>query len=55
MGNWGSFPGVKRPGREADYSPPSNAEIKECVALYLHLQYVFMSWRLIKAERHLYI
>jgi hypothetical protein len=24
----GSFPGVKRPGREADHSPPSNAEIK---------------------------
>jgi hypothetical protein len=28
--------GVKRPGREADYSPPSNAEVKECVELYLH-------------------
>jgi hypothetical protein len=22
--------GVKRPGREADHSPPSNAEVKEC-------------------------
>jgi hypothetical protein len=31
-----SFPGVKRPGREADHSPPRNAEIKECVELYLH-------------------
>jgi hypothetical protein len=29
MGTRGSFPGVKRPGREADYSPPSSAEIKE--------------------------
>jgi hypothetical protein len=28
--------GVKRPGREADPSPPSNAEVKECVELYLH-------------------
>jgi hypothetical protein len=28
--------GVKRPGREADHSPPSSAEIKECVELYLH-------------------
>jgi len=28
--------GVKRPGREADYSPPSSAEMKECVELYLH-------------------
>jgi hypothetical protein len=24
----GSFPGVKRPGREADHSPPSTAEVK---------------------------
>jgi hypothetical protein len=28
--------GVKRPGREADHSPPSNAEVKERVELYLH-------------------
>jgi hypothetical protein len=28
--------GVKRPGREADHSPPSGAEVKECVELYLH-------------------
>jgi hypothetical protein len=28
--------GVKRPGREADHSPPSSAEVKECVDLYLH-------------------
>jgi hypothetical protein len=26
--------GVKRPGREADRSPPSSAEVKECVELY---------------------
>jgi hypothetical protein len=29
MGSRGSFPGVKRPGLEADYSPPSSAKIKE--------------------------
>jgi hypothetical protein len=30
MGTGGSFlGGVKRPGRDADYSPPSNAEVKE--------------------------
>jgi hypothetical protein len=29
MGTRGSFPGVKRPGREADHSPPSIAEVKE--------------------------
>jgi hypothetical protein len=28
--------GVKRPGREADQSPPSSAEVKEWVELYLH-------------------
>jgi hypothetical protein len=28
--------GVERRGREADHSPPSNAEVKECVELYLH-------------------
>jgi hypothetical protein len=33
----GALPlGVKRLGREADHSPPSNAEVKECVALYHH-------------------
>jgi hypothetical protein len=32
-----SYPvGVKRPGREVDHSPPSSAEVKECVELYLH-------------------
>jgi hypothetical protein len=28
---------LKRPGREDDQSPPSNAEVKECVELYFHL------------------
>jgi len=28
--------GVKRPGREADRSPPSSGEVKECMVLYLH-------------------
>jgi hypothetical protein len=28
--------GVKQPGREADRSVPSSAEIKEYVELYLH-------------------
>jgi hypothetical protein len=35
-GYQGSFLGVKRPVREADRSPPSSAEVKECVELYLH-------------------
>jgi hypothetical protein len=28
--------GVKRPVREAEHSPPSIAEAKECMELYLH-------------------
>jgi len=28
--------GVKRPGREFDHSPPSSADVKECLKLYLH-------------------
>jgi len=35
MGTRG-FLGVKRPGREADHSPPSSADVKECVDLYLY-------------------
>jgi hypothetical protein len=36
--------GVKRPECEADHSPPSSAEVKECVELYLHSSNV-SSWR----------
>jgi hypothetical protein len=36
IGTGGSFPGGKRPGREADHSSPSSAEVKECVELYIH-------------------
>jgi hypothetical protein len=28
MGTMGSFPGVRRPGREANHSPPSSPEVK---------------------------
>jgi hypothetical protein len=33
---WALSLGVKRPGRETNHSPPSSAEVKECVELYLH-------------------
>jgi hypothetical protein len=36
--------GVKRPVREADHSPPSSAEVKESVDLYLHSSNT-PSWR----------
>jgi hypothetical protein len=32
----GSFPGVKAAGDEAHHSPPSSAEVKELVELYLY-------------------
>jgi hypothetical protein len=44
MGSRGSFPGGERPGCEADHPPPSSAEIKECVELYLHSRNT-PSWR----------
>jgi hypothetical protein len=36
--------GVKRPRREADHSPPSSAEVKERVDLYIHSSNT-PSWR----------
>jgi hypothetical protein len=39
---------VERPERETDHSPPSSADVKEYVELYLHSQYVFIAWCLVK-------
>jgi len=36
--------GVKRPEREANHSPPSSAEVKESLELYLHSLNT-LSWR----------
>jgi hypothetical protein len=41
-------PGVKRPGREADHSPPSNAEVNNAWRYTSILKYVFMEWCLVK-------
>jgi hypothetical protein len=39
----GAFPGLKRPGREADHSPPSSAEVKSGAAIP---QFLYTSsWR----------
>jgi hypothetical protein len=41
-------PGIKRPGREADHSSPSSAEVNMPEATPPLPQYVFMAWCLIK-------
>jgi hypothetical protein len=43
MGNGGSFPGVKRPGLEADHSPPASAEVKKMWIYTSTPPYVFMA------------
>jgi hypothetical protein len=39
---------VKQPGREADHSPTSSAEVKNAWSCTSTSQYVFMSWCLVK-------
>jgi len=41
-------PGVKRPGREADHSPPCSAEVKKERSYTSAPPYVFMAWCLVK-------
>jgi hypothetical protein len=43
--------GVKRPGREADQSSPSSAEVEELVELYLHSPNT-PSWRGAQLKKH---
>jgi hypothetical protein len=40
--------GVKRPRHEADYSPPSSAEVKNTWSYTSTPPYVFMAWCLVK-------
>jgi hypothetical protein len=39
---------LKRPGREADHSPPSSAEFENAWSYTSTPQYVFMAWCLVK-------
>jgi hypothetical protein len=42
-------PGINRPGREADHSPPSSTEVKRITgAIPPFPPYVFMAWCLVK-------
>jgi hypothetical protein len=49
--------GVKRPGREADHSPPSSTEVKNAWNYISTPQYAFMAWCSVKkeAQGHLYL
>jgi hypothetical protein len=42
-GYWGLFPGVKRPGREAEHSPPASAEVKKMWIYASTPPYAFMA------------
>jgi len=44
----GSSPGVERPGRKADHSSPSTADVKSTRSYTFILQHVFIAWCLIK-------
>jgi hypothetical protein len=56
MGTGGSFPGVKRQGREADHSPPTSAEVKKMWIYTSTPPFVFMAECLISyAQGQLYL
>jgi len=42
--------GIKRPGYEADHSPPSSAEVKNAWSCISTSQYALMAWCSIKAQ-----
>jgi hypothetical protein len=46
--------GGKRPGREADNSPPSSAEVKNAWSYTSTPQYDFVAWCSVKAQGQLY-
>jgi hypothetical protein len=50
MGTRETFPIVKRPGLEADHSPPSSVVVKNAWSYTSTPQYVFMAWCLVKGN-----
>jgi hypothetical protein len=51
MGTGEFSPGVKRPGREADRSPPFTSKVKNLWS-YTSTPYIFMSWCLVKQKEN---
>jgi len=54
VGTRGLSPRVKRPGREADHSPQSSAEVKNSRSCTFTLQYASILWRLVKRRIRLH-
>jgi hypothetical protein len=48
MGTGDSFPEVKRPGGEADHSPPSSVEVRNTWSYTSTFPYAFMTWYVVK-------
>jgi hypothetical protein len=46
---------AKRPGREADHSPSSSADVKNAWSYTPIPQYAFMAWCSLKAQGQLYL
>jgi len=49
LGTGYCFLGVKLSGREADHSPPSNAEVQNAWSYTSIPQYIFLAWCLVKS------
>jgi len=52
MGTVGCFCGVKRPGRNANHSPPFSVEVKDVWSIAPVLHYVFTAWCLVKQREN---
>jgi hypothetical protein len=50
MGTGALSSGLKRPGREADYPPTSNAEVKNAWSYTSTPAYIFVTWCLVKLK-----
>jgi len=48
MDTRGTFPGVKRTGREVDHSSPSSGEVKSAWSYPSTPQYAFTAWSSVK-------
>jgi hypothetical protein len=53
VGTGDHFPGIKQPGREADHSPPSSAEVKKEWSYTSTAPFVFMAYCLISTSDNL--